>query len=64
MKKILWFLLFCVACVTSLWAAGASKVDVEVVAKEQKASFHWYPVQKTFKLVSAKDTAKFAIGLP
>ena len=64
MKKILWFLFFCVACVTSLWAAGASKVDVEVVAKEQKASFHWYPVQKTFKLVSAKDTAKFAIGLP
>lgn len=64
MKKILWFLLFCVACVTSLWAAGASKIDVEVVAKEQKASFHWYPVQKTFKLVSAKDTAKFAIGLP
>lgn len=57
MKKVLWFLLFCIVC-------ASAKVDIEVVAKEQKASFHWYPVQKTFKLVSAKDTSKFAIGLP
>lgn len=61
MKKILWFLLFCIICSA---AYADSKADVEIVAKEQKASFHWYPVQKTFTLVSPKDTAKFAIGLP
>ncbi len=69
MKKVIWFLLFCLACAASIWAAPATagamaKTDVEQIAKNQNGSFHWYPVQKTFKIVSAKDTAKFALGLP
>ncbi|MCQ2106183.1 MAG: N-acetylmuramoyl-L-alanine amidase [Fibrobacter sp.] len=42
----------------------AGKVDIELFAKSRNASFHWFPVQKTFNLVTPKDTAKFAIGLP
>ncbi len=67
MKKVLWFLFFCLACVASIWAEPASavaKADIEQCAKEQKASFHWYPVQKTFNMISATDTIKFAVGLP
>ena len=37
---------------------------MESVAREIKGSFHWYPVQKTFSIVSAKDTLKFAVGIP
>jgi len=69
MNKVLCILLFALACAASIWAAPATasavaKADIELFAKEQKASFHWFPVQKTFNLISAKDTAKFAIGLP
>ncbi|MBR2211469.1 MAG: N-acetylmuramoyl-L-alanine amidase [Fibrobacter sp.] len=39
-------------------------MDAEAAAKESGASFHWFPIQKTFILVTAKDTAKFAIGIP
>ena len=39
-------------------------MDAEAAAKEAGASFHWFPIQKTFILVTAKDTAKFAIGIP
>ncbi|MCQ2097129.1 MAG: N-acetylmuramoyl-L-alanine amidase [Fibrobacter sp.] len=42
----------------------AGKVDIEVFAKKQNATFHWYPVQKTFSLVAGRDTVKFAMGLP
>ncbi len=42
----------------------AGKVDIEVFAKNQNATFHWYPVQKTFSLVAGRDTVKFAMGLP
>ncbi|OWV24743.1 N-acetylmuramoyl-L-alanine amidase [Fibrobacter sp. UWB2] len=44
--------------------AATARVDVESVAREIKGSFHWYPVQKTFSIVSAKDTLKFAVGIP
>lgn len=69
MNRVLCILLFALACAASIWAAPATasavaKADIELFAKEQKASFHWFPVQKTFNLISAKDTAKFAIGLP
>lgn len=60
MNKILWVLLFCLAA-SIAWAGSA---DVEVFAQSKGASFHWYPVQKTFTLVKEKDTLKFAIGLP
>lgn len=60
MNKILWVLLFCLAF--SMGWAG--KVDVEILAQNNGASFHWYPVQKTFTLISPSDTIKFAIGLP
>ncbi|MCQ2049995.1 MAG: N-acetylmuramoyl-L-alanine amidase [Candidatus Saccharibacteria bacterium] len=45
-------------------ATTAGKIDVEVFAKSKNASFHWYPVQKTFSLIADRDTIKFAIGLP
>lgn len=61
MKKILWVLLFCLATAATVWAG---KADIEVFAQSKGVSFHWYPVQKTFTLVSKNDTAKFAIGLP
>ena len=44
--------------------AWAGQVDAEALAKLNDASFHWFPVQKTFILVSNSDTLKFAIGLP
>ena len=44
--------------------AATARVDVESVAREIKGSFHWYPVQKSFSIVSAKDTLKFAVGIP
>lgn len=62
MKKLVWHILLCVALAASAWANN--KVDAEQVAKEHKASFHWFPVQKTFLLAGESDTLKFAIGLP
>ena len=62
MRNLVWHLLFCVALAASAWASN--KVDAEQVAKQHKASFHWFPVQKTFLLASESDTLKFAIGLP
>ena len=62
MRNLVWHLLFCVALAASAWASN--KVDAEQVAKEHKASFHWFPVQKTFLLAGEGDTLKFAIGLP
>ena len=62
MKKLVWHILLCVALAASAWASN--KVDAEQVAKEHKASFHWFPVQKTFLLAGKGDTLKFAIGLP
>ena len=62
MRNLVWHIFLCVALAASAWASN--KVDAEQVAKEHKASFHWFPVQKTFLLVGEKDTLKFAIGLP
>ena len=50
-----------VACSLAL---AAARVDVESIAREVKGSFRWYPVQKTFSIISAKDTIKFAVGIP
>ena len=61
MRNLVWHILFCVALAASAWASN--KVDAEQVAKEHKASFHWFPVQKTFILAGETDTLKFAIGL-
>ena len=62
MRNLVWHILLCVALAASAWASN--KVDAEQVAKEHKASFHWFPVQKTFLLAGEGDTLKFAIGLP
>lgn len=62
MKKIVWHILLCAALAASAWASN--KVDAEQVAREHKASFHWFPVQRTFLLAGEGDTLKFAIGLP
>ena len=62
MKTFVWHILLCIALAASAWASN--KVDAEQVAKEHKASFHWFPVQKTFLLAGESDTLKFAIGLP
>ncbi|PWJ61781.1 N-acetylmuramoyl-L-alanine amidase [Fibrobacter sp. UWB15] len=62
MKVFVWHILVCFALAVSAWAANT--VDAEQVAKEHKASFHWFPVQKTFILAGETDTVKFAIGLP
>ena len=62
MKTFVWHILLCIALAASAWASN--KVDAEQVAKEHKASFHWFPVQKTFLLAGENDTLKFAIGLP
>ena len=62
MKTFVWHILLCIALAASAWASN--KVDAEQVAKEHKASFHWFPVQKTFLLAGEGDTLKFAIGLP
>ena len=37
---------------------------MESIAREVKGSFRWYPVQKTFSIVSPRDTLKFAVGIP
>ena len=39
-------------------------VDAEIISKDIGASFHWFPVQKSFIIVTKTDTAKFAIGIP
>ena len=58
-------LLFClVLVVLAATAFAAGKVDAEVVSKESGHSFHWFPIQKTFILVAAGDTVKFAVGNP
>ncbi|WP_297701836.1 N-acetylmuramoyl-L-alanine amidase [uncultured Fibrobacter sp.] len=62
MRNLVWLIFLCVALAASAWASN--KVDAEQVAKEHKASFHWFPVQKTFLLAGEGDTLKFAIGLP
>lgn len=62
MRNLVWHILLCVALAASAWASN--KVDAEQVAREHKASFHWFPVQKTFLLAGEGDTLKFAIGLP
>ena len=62
MQNLVWHIFLCVALAASAWASN--KVDAEQVAKEHKASFHWFPVQKTFLLAGESDTLKFAIGLP
>jgi len=62
MRNLVWHIFLCVALAASAWASN--KVDAEQVAKEHKASFHWFPVQKTFILAGETDTLKFAIGLP
>ena len=62
MRNLVWHIFLCVALAASAWASN--KVDAEQVAKEHKASFHWFPVQKTFLLAGESDTLKFAIGLP
>ena len=62
MRNLIWHIFLCVALAASAWASN--KVDAEQVAKEHKASFHWFPVQKTFLLAGESDTLKFAIGLP
>ena len=62
MKVFVWHILVCFALAVSAWAANT--VDAEQLAKEHKASFHWFPVQKTLILAGETDTLKFAIGLP
>ena len=58
-------LTFCLALAIFAAPTGSDEfMDAEVAAKEAGASFHWFPIQKTFILVTAKDTAKFAIGIP
>ena len=49
---------------TALCFADVNAVDAESFAKQNGASFHWFPVQKSFILVTQKDTAKFAVGIP
>lgn len=49
------------------WAlsfADVTAVDAEALSKRVGASFHWFPVQKSFILVTKKDTVKFAVGIP
>ena len=55
-------MLLLTAC--SLALAVTARVDVETLAREIKGAFHWYPVQKTFTIISPKDTLKFAVGIP
>ena len=54
--------LLLVAC--SITLAVSARVDVESLARETKGAFHWYPVQKTFTIVTPQDTFKFAVGIP
>ena len=62
MKNLLRNIFVCVALAVSAWASPT--IDAEDCAKQHQASFHWFPVQKTFLLASPSDTLKFAIGLP
>ena len=67
MIRLVQHIFVCLLLATAAWAANASsaeKVDIEKTAKEHRASFHWFPVQKTFLLVGESDTLKFAIGIP
>jgi N-acetylmuramoyl-L-alanine amidase len=70
MNRLAQRLLFCltlVALATAVFATtafAASKVDAEVISKESGHSFHWFPIQKTFILVAAGDTVKFAVSNP
>ena len=58
-------LTFCLALAAIAAPSGSDEfMDAEAAAKEAGASFHWFPIQKTFILVTAKDTAKFAVGIP
>lgn len=38
-------------------------MNIEDVAKAHNAVFHWYPVQKSVMLTTAKDTIRFAEGI-
>ncbi len=62
MKRLVRKIFLCLMFATAAFAAG--KVDAEAFAKQHQASFHWFPVQKTFLLAAPSDTLKFAIGLP
>ncbi|MCQ2061340.1 MAG: N-acetylmuramoyl-L-alanine amidase [Fibrobacter sp.] len=42
---------------------AANLVNIEDVAKAHNAVFHWYPVQKSVMLTTAKDTIRFAEGI-
>lgn len=68
MKKLVAAIFACFVCATFAWgASNATSVnflDAEILSKDAGASFHWFPIQKTFILVTAKDTAKFAVGIP
>ena len=58
-------LTICLALAAIAAPTGSDEyMDAEVAAKASGASFHWFPIQKTFILVTAQDTAKFAIGIP
>lgn len=49
------------------WAfsvADVIAVDAENFANQIDANFHWFPVQKSFNIAKAKDTAKFALDNP
>ncbi len=68
MKKMVAAIFACFVCTTFAWgasnAASVNFLDAEILSKDAGASFHWFPIQKTFILVTAKDTAKFAVGIP
>ncbi len=68
MKRLVAAIFACLVCATFAWgspsAASNDFLDAEALSKDAGASFHWFPIQKTFILVTAKDTAKFAIGIP
>ena len=68
MKKLVAAIFACLAFATLAWsspnAASNDFLDAEALSKDAGASFHWFPIQKTFILVTAKDTAKFAVGIP
>ena len=68
MKRLVAAIFACFVCATFAWgasnAASVNFLDAEILSKDAGASFHWFPIQKTFILVTAKDTAKFAVGIP
>ena len=68
MKRLVAAIFACLVCATVAWgspsAASNDFLDAEALSKDAGASFHWFPIQKTFILVTAKDTAKFAVGIP